>query len=312
MECQGVRIDDTFAEAFRMWACRLVVTACDQRWVRIAAGEVTGYAASVIGCDAEAGVERWLPESETPDGRPGVAILFFAFHAKGLAKAVPNRVGQCLMTCPTTAVYDGMPDVMPGAPGTPGDAADRFDLGRQIRFFGDGHQKSKKLGQRRFWRIPVMDGEFLVEETVGCMKAIGGGNFLVCGRTQRGALDATGRGVEAIAQQADVITPFPGGIVRSGSKVGSRYAKLFASTNDAFCPMLRARAASSLDSDVRAVYEVVINGLSEAAVARAMRAAIEAVCAEASGAVAAVSAGNYGGNLGKFHFRLHDVMEASP
>jgi formylmethanofuran--tetrahydromethanopterin N-formyltransferase len=305
MQLHGTIIEDTFAEAFRMWAARVIVTARDVRWVRTAAAEACGYGTSVIGCDAEAGVERELGSADTPDGRPGAALLFFAFNADALRKAVPNRVGQCLMTCPTTAVYDGMPEA--GSAGD--DSGGRIDVGKTLRFFGDGHQKSKQVviagRTRRFWRVPVMDGEFTVEESVGAIKAIGGGNFLICGVDQGAALDAAVRAVDAIAPRSGVITPFPGGVVRSGSKVGSRYRKLFASTNDAFCPTLRGRVESHLADSVGAVYEIVINGLSERAVAAAMRAGIESAAGKG---VVAISAGNYGGNLGKFHFRLHDVM----
>jgi len=295
-------IENEFAEAFRMWAARLIVTAIDESWVQTAARETCGYGTSVIGCDAEAGIERLLSPDETPDGRPGASLLFFAFNAKGLTKAVPNRVGQCLMTCPTTAVYDGMPEA------TITDDSARIDLGKQMRYFGDGFQKSKVLAGRRYWRIPVMDGEFVVEQSCGAIKAIGGGNFLICGRDQRTALDAAAKAVTAMAAVPDVITPFPGGIVRSGSKVGSRYKALFASSNDEYCPTLRSRTKSKLQPGVNAVYEIVVNGLSEKAIAHAMRVGIEAACTTG---IIAISAGNYGGNLGKFHFKLHDVMKDS-
>lgn len=308
MENQGVIILNTFAEAFRMWASRLIVTGCNERWVQTAGREVTGYGTSVIGCDAEAGIERYLSADETPDGRPGVSILFFAFNAKGLNKAIPNRVGQCLMTCPTTAVFDGLPDVIDSDHGV------RIDVGKQIRFFGDGYQKSKQLvdevgRSRRYWRVPVMDGEFTVEETVGACKAIGGGNFLICGRDQLMTLNACEAAVDAIGELTNSITPFPGGVVRSGSKVGSRYSTMFASTNDAWCPTLRSQVESELPDGVQCVYEIVINGLSEGDVSTAMKAGIRAACASP---VVAIGAGNYGGKLGKFHFKLHDLMADSP
>jgi formylmethanofuran--tetrahydromethanopterin N-formyltransferase len=225
-----------------------------------------------------------------------------AFNAKALQKAVPNRVGQCLMTCPTTAVYDGMPGVKAGE-----DSA-RLDVGRLIRYFGDGFQKSKVITGRRMWRIPVMDGEFVVEESAGAVKAVGGGNFLICGTDQAAALAAAERAVEAISVLPDVITPFPGGIVRSGSKVGSRYKALFASSNDEYCPTLRSRTRSKVRDGVGAVYEIVINGVNEPAVRNAIRIGIHAA---AGPGVVAISAGNYGGTLGKFHFHLHDILGGS-
>jgi len=325
MRIKGVEIEDTFAEAFRMWATRLIVTAIDRRWVDQAVRQVCGYGTSVIGCDAEAGLELALAPEQTPDGRPGAAVMFYAFNAKALAKMLPNRVGQCLMTCPTTAVYDGMPELSPADHSGPGesgqDAASgqdetstRLEMGSKLRFFGDGYQKSKVIefgqGARRFWRVPVMDGEFTVEESAGASKAIGGGNILIGGSDQRKALDAAMRAVDAVASLPKVITPFPGGVVRSGSKVGSRYKALFASTNEAFCPTLRGQVDSQLNDQINCVYEIVINGLDELSISAAMRTAIEAAIGDkgVDDGVVLISAGNYGGNLGKFHFKLHEVM----
>ena len=287
-------IEDTFAEAFRMRFARVLVTAADDHWVDVAGGELTGYATSIIACDAEAGIERRLAPEETPDGRPGVAVLLFGFSTEALAKSVPNRVGQCILTCATTAAFDGLRE-----------SEERIPLGKHIRFFGDGFQKSKLIGGRRFWRIPVMDGEFVVEQSVGVGKGVAGGNIILQAVDGPTALAAARRAVEAVAPMPGVITPFPGGVVRSGSKVGSRYKKLRASTNDAYCPTLRGRSESRLLSDANCAYEIVIDGIDESTVAAAMAAAIRAA---AGPGVLEIGAGNYGGKLGKFHFRLHDVL----
>jgi formylmethanofuran--tetrahydromethanopterin N-formyltransferase len=301
-------IEDSFAEAFRMRWTRLIITAADAEWALIAAREATGYGASIIACDAEAGIERPLSSAETPDVRPGAAALFFGFNTESLARAVLNRVGQCVLTCATTAVYDGVPAEAAGA-----DGAERFALGKHLRFFGDGFQKSKVLAGRRFWRLPVMDGEFLIDENAWSLKGVAGGNFLVEGRTQGAALAAARAAVRAIEPMAGVITPFPGGIARSGSKVGSRYKALKASTNEAFCPTLRARAPTQVHPQANAVYEVIVNGVDEAAVARAMRSGIVAACTTPGvEPPVAIAAGNYGGRLGKFHFRLHEVLDGTP
>ena len=297
MKIGETEIVETFAEAFRMRFVRLIVTAHDEYWLDAAAREFTGYASSVIACDAEAGIERPLDASETPDGRPGLAMLVFGFSTDALAKAVPNRVGQCLMTCPTTAVYDGLSE-----------GEERIALGKQIRFFGDGFQKSKLLEGRRYWRVPVMDGEFLVQESLAVGKGVAGGNLILQGRTLETALAAARRAVEAVAPLAGVITPFPGGIARSGSKVGSRYKKLPASTADAYCPTLRGRVTTQLMPEANYALEVVIDGVDEAAVGAAMSAALRAA---AGPGVVAIGAGNYGGKLGKFHFRLHELLAAS-
>jgi formylmethanofuran--tetrahydromethanopterin N-formyltransferase len=287
-------IDETFAEAFGMRYTRLVVTAADEYWLAAGLREFTGYSASVIACDAETGIEGYLAPEETPDGRVGAAVLVFGFSTDALTKSLPNRTGQCLMTCPSTAVYNGLP-------GTEG----KIPLGKTIRFFGDGFQKSKLLGGRRYWRIPVMDGEFLCEEFVGVERGVAGGNIILQSRTQELGLAAARRASEAVAKLPGVIAPFPGGVARSGSKVGSRYKGLVASTSDPYCPTLRGRVASKLHPEANCAYEIVIDGISEAAVAVAMTAALRAA---ASDGIVAITAGNYGGKLGKFHFHLRQLL----
>ena len=296
MILNGVAIDDTFAEAFGMRATRILITALNMKWAYHAARTMTGFATSVIGCGCEAGIERELSAEETPDGRPGLSVLLFAVSGKELARQVERRVGQCVLTAPTSAVFAGLD----GEP---------VNLGKNLRFFGDGFQMSKVIGGRRYWRVPVMDGEFLCEETTGMIKAIGGGNFLVLARTQVEALAACEAAVEAMSKLRGVIMPFPGGIVRSGSKVGSKYKALPASTNDAFCPTLRGAVNSELSAETGAVLEVVIDGLTESDVRTAMHAGIDAVCKiGAAGGILRVSAGNYGGKLGPFHFKLREIM----
>ena len=294
MEIDQTQIDDTFAEAFDMSFARLIVTADDMHWLQTAVQEFTGYASSVISCDAEAGLEKWIDAAQTPDGRPGAALLVFGFSASGLGSAIPNRVGQCLMTCPTTAVFDGLPD-----------ARERIMLGKKIRFFGDGYQRSKLVDDKRFWRIPVMDGEFLVEESVGVGEGVGGGNVILQAASREAGLAAARRSVEALDGMDELITPFPGGIARSGSKVGSRYKGLPASTADAYCPTLRGRVESRLHKDAQVAYEVVIDGTSAVVVGEAMA---EAARAAAGDDVLLIGAGNYGGKLGKHHFQLHQLL----
>jgi formylmethanofuran--tetrahydromethanopterin N-formyltransferase len=290
-----IPIEETFAEAFPMTAARLVVTAASPSWVMTAAQEATGYAASVIGCDAEAGIERIIPANETPDGRPGISLLVFAFSRDALQKAVINRVGQCILTCPTTACYNGLPVIKEKA----------IRVGGNLRFFGDTFQFSKKLEEKRFWRIPVMDGEFVCEDFFGTIKGVAGGNFLIVADSQSTALKAAETAIDAIKQVPGVITPFPGGIVRSGSKVGSRYKKLKASTNDAYCPTLRGLVQTALPEGADAVYEIVMDGVDLAAVEDAMRVGVRAACIPG---VLRITAGNYGGKLGPYHLHLHKVL----
>ena len=298
LQRNGVEVVDTFAEAFPITGTRVVITAISAKWARIAAMVMTGNATSVIACDVEAAIERRLSADETPDGRPGISVLVFAFSRDALAKALTGRVGQSVLTCPTTACYNGLA-------GAPKDK--QISIGGQLRFFGDTFQSSKKLGSRRLWRIPVMDGEFVCEDRFGTVKGVAGGNLLICGIGQATALTAAERAARAIRRLPDVIMPFPGGIVRSGSKVGSKYKKLKASTNEAYCPTLRAVVNSALPAEAGAVYEIVIDGLSPEAVREAMRAGLHAAC-DTPGVIR-VTAGNYGGKLGPFHFHLRELLD---
>jgi formylmethanofuran--tetrahydromethanopterin N-formyltransferase len=294
----GVRIDESFAEAFPMRGTAIVITGPNQRWARQAATTMTGFATSVIGCGCEAGIDCDLSAKETPDGRPGVRVLIFAMSSDTLQTQLVNRVGQCVLTSPGSACFGDL------------DGPDRLQIGDAIRYFGDGWQVSKKFGARHFWRVPVMDGEFLCEATTGLTKkAVGGGNLLVMGATPKTTFRATELAVAAMNDVKDVILPFPGGIVRSGSKVGSKYKAMSASTNDAYCPTLRGAVATNLDEDIGCVLEIVIDGLTEQAVAKAMRAGLAAIVklGPEHGA-ARVGAGNYGGKLGPFHFHLKDLL----
>ena len=324
MNRNGVVIDDTFAEAFPMKATRIVVTAHRIEWARHAAVAATGFATSVIGCGCEAGIERELSADETPDGRPGIALLLFAMSGKELAKQIERRVGQCVLTCPTTAVFAGLsgpssagygerpPEGARPGLGRPGAApeGEAVALGKNLRFFGDGWQISKVIDGVRYWRVPVMDGEFVAQDTTAVVKGVGGGNLLLLARDTDAALAVAEAAVAAMRRLRNVILPFPGGVVRSGSKVGSKYPALGASTNDAFCPSLIGLVAKSeLTPQTRCVLEIVIDGLAEADVAAAMRAGLEAGIEFGAGrGLLRLSAGNYGGKLGPFHFHLHKLL----
>lgn len=295
MKIRGVLIEDTFAEAFTMRVARVVITARSKRWVDAAANKLTGFATSVIGCKVEAGVERDLSAKETPDGRPGTSVLLMTMGKDDLGKRLIERIGQTVLTCPTTACYDGLPD-----------AADRVGVGSALRFFGDGFQISKVVAGVRYWRIPVMEGEFLVQEKFGMLKGVAGGNFLILARSADAALAAAESASDAMAAQPGTILPFPGGVVRSGSKVGSRRIKsMIASTNDAYCPTLRAVTKSALPPEVNSVLEIVVNGVDASSISASMKAGINAACREG---VVSISAGNYGGKLGPHHFHLRQIM----
>jgi formylmethanofuran--tetrahydromethanopterin N-formyltransferase len=294
MRLHGVEVADTFAEAFSMRGARVVVTAATKGWALEAARSMTGFATSVIGCGCEASVERELAPAETPDGRCGVSVLVFAMDTEGLGKRLVERVGQSVLTCPTTACFNGL------------ESERMVDVGGRLRFFGDGYQSSKVLAGRRYWRVPVMEGEFLVEERFGVRPGVGGGNLIIGAGRVEGALRAAEAAAAAMRAVSGIALPFPGGIVRGGSKVGSRYRKLIASTNDAFCPTLRAQAPTTeVPEGIGSLFEIVIDGLTLEAVQDAMRAGLDAA---ARNGARYLTAGNYGGKLGQFHIQLRELV----
>jgi len=291
----GVAIADTFAEAFTMRVARIVITGRNAKWANAAALKLTGFATSVIGCKCEAGIECDLAASETPDGRPGVSVLFLTMDKESLPQQLIVRLGQTVLTCPTTACFDGLPDV-----------PDRLPVGKALRVFGDGFQASKVIGGKRYWRLPVMEGEFLVEETFGMQKGVGGGNFLILAADADAALGAAEAAVDVMSNLPGVILPFPGGVVRSGSKVGSRrYKSMVATTNDPFDPTLRASTESQVPAGVNSVLEIVLDGTDGPSIEAAMRVGIRAACRPG---VKAITAANFGGKLGPHHFHLRKIL----
>lgn len=281
-----------------MHATRIIITAQNIDWAYNAANATVGFATSVIACGCEAGIEKQLKPKDTPDGRHGLSVLIFSMNIKTLIKQLQNRIGQCVLTSPTSACFAGLYE---GA---------AIPLGKNLRYFGDGYQISKKIGDNRYWRIPVMDGEFLCEETTYAKKAIGGGNFLVLGSNQKTTLQACEKAIKAMKKIANVIMPFPGGVVRSGSKIGSIYKALSASTNEQFCPTIKGQTNTELSNNIGAVMEIVIDGLNAESIQQATKVGIIAACSlgKAKG-IYRISAGNYGGNLGSHHFHLQDIVK---
>ncbi len=292
-------IADTFAEMFPLWAGRILITADSEKWALTAAEVATGFATSVIMSPAEAGIEGTVPPENTPDKRSGVLIQIYNRNRFDLKNQMIMRIGQCIMTCPTTSAFDALPK-----------AKRRLKVGRSLRYFGDGFQKKVLVGNRKAWKIPVMEGNFIVEDSFGVVEAVAGGNFLILAKDKTSGLKAAEEAVKAIKNKtSEVILPFPGGICRSGSKAGSLKYKLKASTNHPYCPTLRTLVEDSqIPENVNCVYEVVINGLSLEAVKRAMGVGIKAA-ASISGVVR-ISAGNYGGRLGPYKAFLKEVLEA--
>jgi formylmethanofuran--tetrahydromethanopterin N-formyltransferase len=301
MELNGVEIEDTFCEAFGAVFVRALVTAKNEKWVKIAADIVTGYGTSTIHCDAEAGVDIFVSANQAPDKRPGVVIMFFKTKKEAMDNVFMNRIGQCILTCPTTACFDAINDSL--------DPEKVFEIntGNKLRYFGDKfEEKMEGVYPFEAWKIPVMDGEFVVQSKFKVGKGIAGGNFLIIGKDQDSALKAAEASIEAMKNIENVIAPFPGGIARSGSKVGSQYSFLNASTNDPLCPSLRTKIENSqLREGDNCVYEVILDGATEEAIKKAMKVGIEA--AVKIPGINRISAGNYGGKLGKFQYRLHEL-----
>lgn len=301
MRLNGVEIVDTYCEGLDMYASRITVTAINETWAEHAAKAVTGFATSIIGCGVEAGIEGKTFDS--PDGRPGLDCLFFSPDKSKLEEIVMMRVGQAVLTSPTSACFDA------GFPEYPSDheGLSKFVVGGNLKFFGDGYEYSDDISGKGFWRVPMMDGEFLVQEEFTMAKTVGGGNFIILAESVESALKSAEAAVDKIKGTRGVILPFPGGVVRSGSRVGSKYEFMTASINAVFCPTLREKVENSLvPEDVNAVYEIIIDGVTEEVVAKAMAAGIKGAV-EVPG-VKKITAGNYGGELGDINIRLHDVL----
>ncbi len=292
-----VEIEDTFAEMFPMWAGRILITAENEKWASTAARTAIGFGTSIIMSPAEAGIEAAVPMDKTPDGRTGVLIQIYHRSRLDLKSQMILRVGQCVMTCPTTAAFDALPE-----------AKRRIKVGRSLRYFGDGFQRRDTMFERRVWRIPVMEGEFIVEDSFGAARAIGGGNFLIMADGRKAGLRAAEEAVNAISQLREkVILPFPGGVCRSGSKAGSLKYKLKASTFHQFCPKLKKLVPDSRVPDtVNNIYEIVIDGLRLDSIKQAMAAGIKAAVKVPG--VLRISAGNYGGKLGQYRADLKEIL----
>ncbi len=296
-------VEDTYAEAFRSIYAEFLITARDRIWLDHAVAAATGNASSTILCDCEAGLDRYVgPGGDesfaTPDGRPGAIVQlhvprFRKDRREALERSLLVRISQNVLTCPTTACFNLL------------DTDDYYKLGRKLAFFGDGHQFRAERFGRRVWVVPILAGEFVIDRRFGFRGGLMGGNLWFMGRDENAALLAAERGRDAAARVPGVIMPFPGGIAASGSKAGSRYKFSIASTYAEFCPTLREKLGeqSRLPAGVASVMEIILNGADLDSIARATHRAIEAAV-DTPGLVR-ISAGNYGGRLGKSFIYLH-------
>ncbi|MBN9120909.1 MAG: formylmethanofuran--tetrahydromethanopterin N-formyltransferase [Planctomycetes bacterium] len=305
-------IDDTYAEAFRSIYASVLITARDRYWLDKAVQAAAGNASSTILCDCEAGLDRYVPEGETPDQRPGAVVQFHVprFHKdreSRLERSALVRVSQNVMTCPTTAVFNVLDAsgswCASKEPPKPG--GKWFPLGRKLAYFGDGHQyKSERFG-RACWVVPILSGEFVCERRIGFADGLMGGNLWFFGATADAALNAATKAATAASEVPGVILPFPGGVAASGSKAGSKYKFSIASTYAEYCPTLRGKegVTSRLPEGVTSVQEIIINGCDLPTIVKATQAAI-AASKDVPGLLT-ISAGNYGGRLGKSFVYLH-------
>lgn len=294
-----IKVQDTFAEMFPLWAGRVLITAQNENWVKIAAGVTTGFATSVIMAPAEAAVERYISADQTPDKRPGALVQIYNRDRFELKHQLMERIGQCIMTCPTTTAFNGLLGKRV------------LKVGSSLRYFGDGFQKKTIVGGRKCWKIPVMEGDFIVEDGFGAQEAVAGGNFMIFAKSQKEGLMAAEAASNAIQANApDVIMPFPGGVCRAGSKAGSLKYKMKASTNHPYCPTLKTLVSDSVVPDgVSCVYEIVMNGLSLEAVKNGMMQGVSA--AASLPGIVKISSGNYGGKLGPFKAFLKEAIGAT-
>ncbi|UCE09095.1 MAG: formylmethanofuran--tetrahydromethanopterin N-formyltransferase [Candidatus Thorarchaeota archaeon] len=298
MEINGVPIEDTFAEAFSMHMNRTIITAYDLDWARTTALETTGFGTSVIMAPSEAGIEYIMSPDQTPDGRPGVRVIFATGKKDALETQLLARLGQCVLTSPTASAFDDTPD-----------PSGKFVIGKKISLFGDGYEiKKGPIDGRVLWLIPRMSGTCVLQNEFGRVKGVAGGNIIYCCEDVESGMNSGKAAVRAIEGVEGAYTPFPGGLVGSGSKPSSKYKVLFASTNEKFCPTLRAMVPDTeIPKGSEFVQEIVINGLTEEAVAEATKVAIEEVCKHPG--ITKMTAGNYGGKLGKYQIRLHDLFK---
>ena len=287
-----MEIEDTYAEAFSLNYSRVLITAINKTWALNAARSVTGYATSIIGCDVEAGIDIEVSKDKSPDNREGVVVQFWA-PKKSLEQACLFRLAQCVLTSPTANVWNYL------------DSEEKIDVGGKLRFFGDGYEQEAAMHGRDVIKLPIMGGEFIVEKSFGMNKGVAGGNLLVIGKSLESTLEATEAAIKSISEVKGAVTCFPGGICASGSKVGSKYSFLRASTNDKYCPTLKDKVDSSLSEDANCVFEIVINGMTLEIVKKAMKVAVDAI--STVDGIIKVTAANYGGNLGKYKINLKEL-----
>lgn len=291
---EGVEVEDTYAEAFKVFSSRVLITAKNKKWAEIIAKEAIGFGTSQVMCPAEAGIDT--ETDDTPDGRPGVIIQICHPDKDSLDEQLLARLGQCVLTAPTAAAFNAL------------DSDEKFGIGQKLKYFGDGFEKEGEVGNRSVQIIPIMSGEFVIEDAFGVTEAVAGGNFFIMAKDSDSGLEAAENVVDSIREIEGTITPFPGGIVSSGSKVGAlNYDFLHATTNHEYCPTIKDEVEETkVPEGVETIYEIVINGVDVDSVKKAMKAGIEAAV-QVPG-IEKISAGNYNGELGQYLIELNKLV----
>lgn len=289
-------VDDTYAEAFSGFYSEFLVTAKDRKWLMAAVNAAVGCATSGIGCGCEAAVDEIIPPSKTPDGRIGAAVMFWVSRfspdpVKQLEGELLSRIGQCILTAPSTAVWNMT------------DSGKKLPVGKKIGYFADGYQREEARFGRSVVVVPRMMGDFLIEKELGYSEGVMGGNLWFFAKSESSALRAAEKAVKVISATSGVVATFPGGVCAAGSKIGSKYSFLSASTHERLCPTLVPHITDSqVPSGVASISEVVFNGISLELLQDVSLKAVHA--AKDTPGLLRVSAGSYGGKLGEYRIYL--------
>lgn len=296
-------IEDTYAEAFTGIYCRVIVTADDGETLRKAAEDSTATPSVVIG-RTEGGVEKYLSENETPDKRKGALLQFwgeinpkksFPESLKKFETELSYRIRQDILVKPFTAVFDALQN-----------AEGKLDMMERVGHCGDGYEWVEKLHGREVIVVPLMVPNFIIERYLGYGRGVMGGNFWVMCKTKQALKDAGEKALAAIHHVHGVVTPF--NICSAGSKPETRYPKIGPTTNHLYCPSLKVCLGkeSKVPEGVGYIAEIVFDGVSLDAVKEATKAGITSVLGVDG--VVRVSAGNYGGTLGKYKIKLKELF----
>ena len=297
------KLEDTYAEAFEGVFVRVIITAEDERTLRRVAEDSASTPSIVIG-RVEGGIERFISENDTPDERKGVITQFWGGldRSKPMQDSVKKfeielsyRIRQDILVKPFTAVFNALEN-----------STGRIDTMERIGHCGDGFEWEEDLRSRRMINVPIMVPDFRIERYLGYSIGVMGGNFWYMCKTKKAVFEAGQRALDAIHQVDGAVTPFD--ICSAGSKPETKFPWIGPTTNEVYCPSLKSKLGdrSRVPEDVYYIPEVVINGIDLPTVTKAMKVGIESIWDISE--VAKISAGNYGGKLGKYKIDLKGLF----